>query len=150
MYEISVILNPNARKFRRGRSSIDSYTDIEYKGLRIFVPADLNELEKITLSLALNKPDYICIGGGDGTIHLVITMLIRSFINQIIPPILILREGTMNNVARSISLKGKGPNKIIKLIRSLENDKSFQIYTRDTIKINNNYCFLFGTGFVTN
>ena len=56
----------------------------------------------------------------------------------------------MNNVARTINLKGRGPDLIKRLIWSLEKERAVEIHERDTIKVGNKYCFLFGTGMVTN
>ncbi|HOP62966.1 MAG TPA: diacylglycerol kinase family protein, partial [Spirochaetota bacterium] len=148
--DIRVIINPNAKKFRTGRTSLDLYLKSGSEMVTVSTPATLDELRIETDRMRIEKPDYICIAGGDGTLHVVLSSIINSYQQEPVPPILILKEGTMDNVARTINLKGRGPQLLKRLINDVENGKDIKIYPRSTMKINNMYCFLFGTGFVTN
>lgn len=148
--KISVIINPNAKKFRTGRASLDSYMKLESDSVRIYTPGTIIELDKQSKELSQHRPDYICIAGGDGTLHVVLSSLINSFLPASLPPVLILKEGTMDNVARTIQLKGRGPQLLKRLIQTINNNKEIELHGRSTMKINDKYCFLFGTGFVTN
>jgi diacylglycerol kinase family enzyme len=56
----------------------------------------------------------------------------------------------MDNVARTINLKRRGPQLLKRIVNALENGDKIEVYNRTTMKINNMYCFLFGTGFITN
>ena len=150
MNKIHVILNPNAKKFRLHKSELDNYTRIKYEGLTIFQSGDIDELHENIKQVIDEKPDYICIGGGDGTIHVVLTELINAYMPLKIPPVLILKEGTMDNIARSIHLEGHGDEILARMITALKKSRDVQIFRRDTIEINNRYCFLFGLGFITN
>lgn len=95
---------------------------------------------------------YLGIAGGDGTIHQVITRFIRIYNESgaIMPPVVILKGGTMDNVSRTIRLKGKGPDILKRMVTSIRNSMPILSYERDTLQIDNYYCFLFGAGFVTN
>ena len=150
MKKIYVILNPNAKKFRTNKSSIDNYTSIKYEGLKIFFSGNSDELHGITRQVIAEKPDYICIGGGDGTIHIVLTELIIKYRPNHIPPVLILKEGTMDNIARTIHLEGRGDKILGRLVSAVKKEEDVQVFRRDTIEIDGKYCFLFGIGFVTN
>lgn len=150
MKNIGVIINPNAKKFRTGKATIDNYLKLNSGNITITSPENLKELKETTKIFRKKQMDYICIGGGDGTIHLVLTELINNFYPDEIPPVLILKEGTMNNIARSVKLKGRGPELLNQLLRKIENGETVGIEKRSTIKISDSYCFLFGTGFVTN
>jgi len=148
--DIRVIINPNAKKFRTGRSSIESYRNIKSNLVKIVTPSSPEELRKETEKMAKERCDYICIAGGDGTLHLTLSSIINSYKQENIPPILILKEGTMDNVARTIKLKGRGPQLLRRLVERIENNLEVEIYRRYTMQIDNKFCFLFGTGFVTN
>jgi len=148
--KISVVINPNAKKFRTGRASFESYKKFESDCVSIITPATLQELKAVTDNMAEQKPDYICIAGGDGTLHVVLSSIINSFLPSPVPPVLILKEGTMDNVARTINLKGRGPQLLKRLIDAVNSNKEIEIHKRITMKINNMYCFLFGIGFITN
>jgi len=150
MKTIGVIINPNAKKFRTGKSSIKAYTDLNSEFVVIKKPQNIDELRDAARMFKLNNPDYICIGGGDGTIHFVLSELINIYKPDSIPPVLILKEGTMDNIARSIHLKGGGLGLLNKIIRNLKEERVIKTEFRSTIMIENKYCFLFGTGLVTN
>lgn len=110
----------------------------------------MEELRETINIIKSEKPDYIGIGGGDGTIHVVMTELINGLKPDNIPPVLILKEGTMNNIAATIHLKGTGDKILARMIAAIERNSSVQVITRDTIKINDKYCFIFGLGLITN
>lgn len=148
--DIRVVINPNAKKFRTGRASFDSYRKLESDMVSIITPASLEELHTSTRLMAKDNPDYICIAGGDGTLHVVLSSIINSFLPAPVPPILILKEGTMDNVARTIKLKGRGPQLLKRLVNNISRGNEIEIHNRTTMKINDMYCFLFGTGFITN
>ena len=148
--DIRVIINPNAKKFRTGRASLETYLKLQSDMVSIVTPSSIGELHSETRKMAKQKPDYICIAGGDGTLHVVLSSVMNSFKQKPIPPVLILKEGTMDNVARTINLKGRGPELLKRLIDAVNHGKPIETHERSTMKINDMYCFLFGTGFVTN
>jgi len=150
MKKVGVIINPNAKKFRIGKDSINTYLNQKKDNIFVNTPQNIEELKEVSKTYKKEKLDYICIGGGDGTIHLVLSELINAFHPSAIPPILILKEGTMNNIARSVKLKGKGLVLLDTLLKKIEENKIIETVNRLTIKVNDKYCFLFGTGFVTN
>lgn len=150
MKKIGVIINPNAKKFRTGKASIQKYMDYNSEFVIISTPKNIDELKNVAKQYKSNNIDYICIGGGDGTIHIVLSELINVYQPDAVPPVLILKEGTMNNIARSIKLKGRGPELLKRLIQGVEKNKIIKTDARYTISIYDKYCFLFGTGLVTN
>lgn len=150
MKKIGVIINPNAKKFRTGKVDIKIYSDLSSDSINICTPQNLNELNLTVKDFMKRDLDIICIGGGDGTIHVVLSELINIYKKKSLPPILILKEGTMDNIARSVGLKGKGAALLRRLIKAINDGKSIEYEIRHTMKIGDKYCFLFGTGFVTN
>jgi len=150
MKKIGVIINPNAKKFRTDKASIDQYLQFKSENVIINTPQNLTDLKKTIKSYKTLKSDYICIAGGDGTIHLVISELINAFKPAPVPPVLILKEGTMDNIAKSVHLKGRGPALLTRLIKAVNEDREIPNEERYTMKINDKYCFLFGTGLITN
>jgi len=150
MKTIYIILNPNAKRFRTNKSTVNSFSRIDYPAMKVFAPGNSDELVAAVYEAYRNKPDYLCIGGGDGTIHRVITELLRCYKSEKLPPVLILKEGTMDNIAKTIKLEGKGEAIIERMVNALKNNRKIKTFTRDTIEIEDRYCFLFGVGFVTN
>jgi len=150
MKKTGVLINPNAKKFRTGRSSLKKYTSINSDLIAIRTTESSDEIKDVIYDFKKSNCDYIGIAGGDGKLHLAVSELINIYGPGRVPPILILREGTMDNVARTIKLKGRGPELIRRLLWAVENNRRIEIHRRNTLKINNKYCFLFGTGIVTN
>jgi len=150
MKKIGVILNPNAKKFRTGKDSINDYLKYKSDNVIISTPQNVEDVLPVIKSYQSQNIDYICIGGGDGTIHLVLSEILKVCKPDEIPPILILKDGTMNNISRSIKLKGVGPAILKRLITKISENSLIETEDRFTLKIKDKYCFLFGTGLVTN
>ena len=150
MKKIGILINPNAKKFRTRKSSLKNYTHIHSDLLIIRATENEEDIKNVIENFKKIGCDYIGVAGGDGTLHLAVTEMMKIYGPGKIPPLLILREGTMDNVARTIDLEGKGPDLIRRLLWAIENKKEIKIHKRDTIKIDDKYCFLFGTGLVTN
>jgi len=150
MKRAGIIINPNAKKIRTGRTSLDKYRNIKSECFDLRISESLEQIKYIAMDFKRENIDYIAIAGGDGTIHLTLTEIIRIYGESAIPAILILKEGTMDNIARSINLKGNGLSLIKKLKESLESGQEIETHSRRTLKINGRYCFIFGTGFIAN
>jgi diacylglycerol kinase family enzyme len=150
MKKTGILINPNAKKFRTRKSSLKNYTNIHSDMLIIRATESEEDIHKVINEFKESGCDYIGVAGGDGTLHLAVTEIMNIYGPGKVPPLLILREGTMDNVARTIHLEGKGPDLIKRLLWAIDNKKEIKIHKRDTIKINDKYCFLFGTGLVTN
>lgn len=54
-----------------------------------------------------NKPDTIYLAGGDGTVHSLAIELLKEEKPENRPPVLLLPLGTANNIATTLSIKGK-------------------------------------------
>lgn len=147
---IGVIINPKSRVNRRTNcASVKKFAKIAGDLGDIRATQTITELHEAIRDFRKRKYHYIGISGGDGTIHYVVTALINEF-GRDVPPILLLRDGTMNNIASSIGLKLSSEAALRKLVHHLHHDKSVRVVQRDTIRIDKRYCFLFGFGLTTN
>ncbi len=63
---------------------------------------------------------------------------------------MVLKGGTMDNVSRSIHLRGQGHDVLRRLLKKISAGGKIEIRKRGTMRIGDRYCFIFGTGFVTN
>src|SRR5215471_13326780 len=62
----------------------------------------LDDLYRVCEEFRKERIDVLGISGGDGTLHHTLTAMIRTYgSDQSLPPIAILRGGTMNTIARS-------------------------------------------------
>ena len=145
---ISIVVNPYARKNFNNPKLIDNFRDIIGKKGSVKFSQNLDDLESLIREIKKESPEYIGISGGDGTLMHTISRIIRVYEDKKIPPILILKGGTMNMVANSLKLKG---SQLATLERFyLAYNKNIKTEKRDLININNYYCFIFGMGIVSN
>ncbi len=149
MQRAGIIINPNAKKIRRGKTSLEHYKNFKCDQMDIRISQGLDEIKSIAVDFKKNGIDCIAIAGGDGTVHLTLTEIIKVYGEKFIPPVLILKEGTMDNVSRTIPLKGSGLSLLKKMKQRLESGEEFELHRRRTIKIQDRYAFLFGTGLIT-
>lgn len=151
MKKIGIVINPNSRKnIRNNLVSVKNFSEIGGEYVDVRTTRDFDELRSVIQMFKDRGYEYIGISGGDGTIHNVITEIINIYQSSKIPPILLLSDGTMNNIATSIGLNRRSTQILNAFIQIVKDNKSVRLIQRDTIKIDNRYCFLFGFGIVTN
>ena len=145
---ISVVVNPYARKNFNNPKLIDNFKEIIGEKGTVKFSQNLDELESLIRDIKNENPRYIGISGGDGTLMHTISRIVKIYGNDDIPPIIVLKGGTMNMVANSLKLKGSQLSILERFYLSY--DKKIKIEERDLIKINNYYSFIFGIGIVSN
>lgn len=149
--KIGIIINPYSKKNKKNNcAAIDIFKKIGGDYVEVFATKSFDDLDNVIKDLKKRKINYIGISGGDGTIHHVLTNIINNYLSGEIPPILLLGDGTMNNIATSIGMNGNSNTILKKFIKEIKNNKIINTDLRDTIKINDHYCSLFGFGFVSN
>jgi diacylglycerol kinase family enzyme len=150
MKRIGIILNANAKKVRRGKISPERFARIGAGLVDIRVTATLAQLDETIRNFRKARYQYICIAGGDGTIHHVLTRMIKIYGEEKLPGIVLLKGGTMDNIARSVGLRGSGTAILKRLIEIVRRNREPEIMVRDTMKIGDRYCCIFGVGAVIN
>ncbi len=91
--------------------------------------------------------DMLVIDGGDGTIHHTISTFIPLYGGANLPPVVLFRGGTMNNIARSLGIKGHSEEILRRILKGVEARISFEVVRTNTIMVNNRHGFIFGLGF---
>ncbi|HOO70159.1 MAG TPA: diacylglycerol kinase family protein [Spirochaetota bacterium] len=151
MKTIGIIINPRARSVKKSRVNMADLFEREGGDLvDVRKTGTLDELEQACMDFKRNRYSYIGISGGDGTIHQVITRLINVYLPGSVPPVVLLGGGTMNNIVRDLDLRGTPQAVLSKLVAALKQGSAVATATRDTIKIDNCFGFIFGIGVVTN
>ncbi len=150
MVKIGVIINPYSKKILKMKHPVEFYKKTGGDTVDIRLTRTPGDVIKAAEDFKRNGITYVAISGGDGSIHLVISKFISVYQNNNLPYFLILKDGSMNNIAKSYKLKDRGRGLLKKLIKKIKNNDNVKIFYRDTIKVNNMYCFLFGLGFTAN
>ena len=84
----------------------------------LVAPGDLDALAAHARRFRDRGIGTLCIDGGDGTIHRVLTAMVRTYGDADLPPIAILRGGTMNNVAASTGQRLSSPEMLRVLVEA--------------------------------
>ena len=102
---IVVVTNPRSRRNRLNPALVQALADRLGDGGEIAAPDDLDALAALAERTRSAQIDLLCINGGDGTIHQVLTAFVRSWgEDRALPPVCVLRGGTMNIIADSIGV----------------------------------------------
>ena len=150
MGKIVVITNPNAKKNKKApERKRDLERVLGENGLVIEtkVPEDI---QPVAESLFGEDIDVLGICGGDGTLQHTLTALIKTFGERPLPPIVVLRGGTMNNVASVVGSRKSAKATLSEVVYQHQKGASFRYTSLEIMKINNRYGFFFGNGLAGN
>lgn len=144
---IGIIVNPYSRKnIRTNCESVRTFQKVGGSKVDVRATESLEHLDQVVHEFREEGYPYIGISGGDGTIHNVISRVINIYMPDPPPPLLLLNDGTMNNIASSVGLKGESAHILERFLYYLTQWYYPRMVQRDTIKIDDKYCFLFGFG----
>jgi len=102
MSGIGVVTNPRSRKNRRNPVMAETLAYVLGERDHFHAPTSLEALAETARRFREHDIDVLCINGGDGTIHQVVTAMVRAYAGDPLPDVAILRGGTMNIVAESL------------------------------------------------
>jgi len=147
---IVAITNPNAKKNRRAPDRKQRLEEALGDAGVVFetpMPDDLTPLMEKVLEI---DPEIIAVCGGDGTLHLTLTALIRAYGGAFPPKFVILRGGTMNGTATACGVFLPAEMMLKKVAGKFVKGEPFVEVERKTVKLNDWYGFLFGMGAAAN
>jgi len=99
---IGVLTNPRSRRNQRRPGEAAALQAVLGDRGEVVAPPDLDALDGALRTLREASITVLGVHGGDGTLHRVLTAAVRAYGDSPLPPIALLRGGTMNNVAVSI------------------------------------------------
>ena len=147
---IGIIVNPHARKNRRNRRDTAAWMSATAGSLAdVRTTASPDEVDGVAAEFRDRGLPMIGISGGDGTLHTVLSRLMRVYAPAPPPPLLILKGGTMDLVSRTLRLRGDGFGILRRLVARLRTGEGVRIHERDTLRAEGRFGFLFGAGAVT-
>ena len=127
---LGVIVNPNARHFLRGKG-VQRITEM-LGAQRVVQTQSIGDLPHALESL-FHEQGITVLGicGGDGTIHHTINALVHLYRSKLsadpstllLPPVLLLRGGTLNIVARASKVEGQTVRLLRRFLRRFKQAK---------------------------
>ena len=155
MAGIGVISNPRSGANRRNPRLARRLAYILGEKGELGQPGDLGDLALLAERFKQRGIDVLCINGGDGTVHKVLTAFYNAYGDTPLPMIALLRGGTMNTVAHGLGIKGVPEDILGSVVSGYHADESFAIAERNLLVVRDGserprVGFLFGNGLVSN
>ncbi len=146
MSGIGVVLNPKSRRNRRDPKASTRLARALGDAGVVREAHSIDELRRIAEEFLRLDVEALAIAGGDGTNHVTITGFVEVFGKRPLPPLALLRGGTMNTVANSIGVRRARSDVLLAALRGGWRD--LPRVQRHVLRVGDSYGFLFGTGAV--
>jgi diacylglycerol kinase (ATP) len=147
---IAVFVNPRSRSNRRDPGLAARLGRAVDGTGRIIATRTLEELDQAARLLAEVPPQVIAVHGGDGTLHLALTALLRAFGDRPLPPLALLGGGTMNVVASSLQIRAPAIPFLQRLSATLRAGRAPVTIPRRCLQVGDRFGFVFGNGVLAN
>lgn len=147
---IGVVTNPLSRRNRRNPRLMDRLAWILGDKGDLAQPRDWAGMEAVARQFLERRIDVLCINGGDGTGHVVLSAMARVYGSQPLPMVALLRGGTMNTVAHALGIRGSPSQLLDRVVRTSQEGRPFRWVERTLLRVDGiHYGFLFGNGVVS-
>lgn len=147
---IGVVTNPRAGKNIGHPASINRLKEILGPHGFLREARTFDEMLDIAEECRRERIKALAIHGGDGTLHHALSAFIPAYSGTDLPPVALLRGGTMNTIARCLGFKGLSETILKRLVGTVERKELFDVVRANTLKVNDRYGFIFGLGFPVN
>jgi diacylglycerol kinase family enzyme len=147
---IGVVTNPRAKKNATDPARIQRLRRILRNEVIFREARTLGELADIAREFRRSRIDTLVIDGGDGTLHHTLSAFIPVYREADLPPIGLLRGGTMNTIASSLGIKGSSEGFLQRIVSTVKGWAPLELVRANTLRVNNRYGFIFGLGFPVN
>lgn len=147
---IAVFVNPRSGACRRDPGLPARFAQLVEPAGRVITPGTFEELDQAAAALAAEPPAVLAVHGGDGTLHRVLTALLRAWGERPLPPLAILSGGTMNVVANSLGIDMPADRLLVRLAAGVAHSgpEALPVFFRRCLLIGDRFGFVFGNGFV--
>jgi diacylglycerol kinase family enzyme len=147
---IGVISNPRARKNVTNPNRVERLRQILGREAVFRTTQTPEEISDAAHEFRREEIDILVIDGGDGTLHHTLSAFIPIYNGMDLPPIGLLRGGTMNTIAHSLGIKGLSEAILQRILSAIKGRGPFEIVRADALQVNDRYGFIFGLGFPVN
>jgi diacylglycerol kinase family enzyme len=152
MGHVVVITNPHAKQNARDPERFDRLTRLVGDQGVVYETREREQLPQIAADLVHQDIDLLGICGGDGTNHIVLTALLQAYLpaGRPLPPVVLLRGGSMNTIGWNVGIRCAAEKKLGDLLEKRALGQPWTLINARTIHVNDHYGFIFGNGYVVN
>ncbi|MEQ1504469.1 MAG: diacylglycerol kinase family protein [Myxococcota bacterium] len=151
---VAVVTNPKSRHNRRNPGLTTTLAYVLGERGEVVTPSDVGALGSIAARFRERGVDTLCVNGGDGTLHQVLTAFVRTWGEDApLPQVCVLRGGTMNIVADSVGVKLGAEAMLGRLVEAIHTGVALPTTTRRLMRFDVDdlpplYGFLAGNGII--
>lgn len=151
MSGIGVVTNPASRRNRQNPRLMDQLACILGDQGSLAQPRDWAGMEEVARQFKARSIDVLCINGGDGTGHVVLSAMARVYGDTPLPMVALLRGGTMNTVAHGLGITGTPSALLDRVVQRYQGGAPFRTVERTLLCVDGRHWgFMFGNGVMTN
>lgn len=110
---------------------------------RLEVTQSLDDLVRVAREFHSRKIEILALNGGDGSIHWAIRAFRQVYGNDPLPPIALLRGGTMNVLANNLGIRGRPSDILYRLVERYGQGQTLPTRKVLLIQANEHFGFLF-------
>lgn len=149
---IGLITNPRSRAYKRDPSKPRKLGTLIGSQGQAEATRSLDDLYRVCEEFKKERIDVLGISGGDGTLHHTLTAIIKTYGDQPLPRVAILRGGTMNTIANSLGIRGETRSLLLELVDKQRRSVLSEIpaFDKAILQVGDRYGFIFGNGIIYN
>lgn len=149
---IGLITNPRSRMNRKDPAGVRKLGYLIGSHGTAEATQSIDDLYRVCEEFKKERIEILGISGGDGTLHHTLTAMIRTYGDQPMPLVAILRGGTMNTIARSFRIFGEPSRLLFELVDKHRRGMGGQldVFEKEILQVGDMYGFIFGTGIIRN
>jgi diacylglycerol kinase family enzyme len=148
MTGIGIITNPHSKLNKRNPQIIQQLQSAIGSDGQVYCTQTLEDLDRIPAQFLQKNHKILVIFGGDGTISRTMSAFIRIYrgANHPLPPVAILKGGTMNLIAAQINQNLSWDKALSKLLEHQADLNRLPRMTLSCIEVEQNFGFLYADG----
>ncbi len=145
---IGLISNPYSRKNRKDPARLQKLIDSAPDRELVKLPDSFEKMDEAMEFFKSRNIEVLAVNGGDGTVHVALCSLIKTYGKKPLPKLAILKGGTMNQTATNLRIKGNSISIFKRVVKAMKKGKDMKTKKLSLLKANDKYGFIFGNGAV--
>ena len=145
---IGLVSNPYSKKNRKHPERLQQLIECAPDRDLVRLPDTFEKMDEAMEHFKKTGVDIIAINGGDGTVHVALTSMMKAYRGLPLPKIAILKGGTMNMTATNLKLKGNTVAIFKRVVKAYNEEREIKVRKISLLKVNDRYGFIFGSGAV--
>ena len=150
MSRLGIIANPYSKLNKRNPSKITKLKELVDDSVSFYITRSIPDLSESIRLMAEDGIDMIGICGGDGSISLAITEIIRWYEPSRLPKIAVLKGGTMNLLASQLKQRGGQETLVKRLIHMVRSGQNLPTKRIATLRVGKFFGFVYADGSALN